>query len=326
METFCIGVHGATLRFISDVPLQEYFSHNKQFMEFYDPIFIQDNPNIEHTFTYVNSSENPGLVCNENSMVLRFPYERLTPNNILYLGYMLLEKQFGILGLSSCHSACVCKNGEATLIIGEAGAGKTSLAVNLCQYYGFSLISNDMTLIGLSHDGLAAYGGTKFLNLRLLSVRNNMDFLLYLFDNDKQDEWSNKVTVMAQDIGLPTEYGVMPIVNIINVRMDNREKSLKVSEGDSWRNNFLLYQNLSSHIRGQAAGFVDNKGHPVGFVPSFETEQSYLKRQEIINLINTNESYYYANGSLNDLLAFIDSLYNGKEKGQARYISRKKEV
>lgn len=325
METFCIGVHGARLRFISDVPLQEYFSRNKHFMEFFDAKFINDTSDITHTFTYLNTLENPGLTFDDNTMVLRYPYVRLTQNNILYLGYMLLEKQFGELGLSSCHSACVSKNGEATLIVGEAGAGKTSLAVNLCQDYGFSLISNDMTLIGLDGEGIAAYGGTKFLNLRLLSVRNNMEFLLYLFRNDIKDDWTNKVIVMAQDIGLRPEYGVVPITNIINVRMDNREKELKVTEGDSWRNNFLLYQNLSSHIRGQAAAFVDKDGHPVGFVPSYETAETYAKRQEIIDRINASDGYYYANGSLADLLNFIDSLYDGREKGESRYIRRKKE-
>ena len=325
METFCIGVASATLRFISDVPLQEYFLRNKQFMEFFDPKFIKDDESITHTFIYINTEENVGLRCGDKGMTLRFPAQNLTESNLIYLAYPLLEKQFAQMGLSSCHSACVCKNGEATLIIGEAGAGKTSLAVNLCQNYGFSLISNDMTLIGLDGDGIAAYGGTKFLNLRLLSVKNNMESLLYLFRNDIADEWTNKITIMAQDVGIDTEYGVVPITNVVHVRLDDRENDLKVTAGDSWRNNFLLYQNLSSHIRGQAATFVDASGHPMGYIPSYETEETYLKRQELINRINACKGYYYINGSLTELLGFINSLYDGKEKGSTRFVVRRRE-
>ena len=107
-------------------------------MEFFDPKFIKDDESIAHTFIYIITEENVGLRCGDKGMTLRFPAQNLTESNLIYLAYPLLEKQFAQMGLSSCHSACVCKNGEATSIIGEAGAGKTSLAVNLCQDYDFN--------------------------------------------------------------------------------------------------------------------------------------------------------------------------------------------
>ena len=43
-----------------------------------------------------------------------------------------VEKQFAEKGMFTCHSAAVEKDGKAILLLGNEGAGKTSLALNLC--------------------------------------------------------------------------------------------------------------------------------------------------------------------------------------------------
>ena len=90
-----------------------------------------------------------------------------------------------------------------------------------------------------------------------------------------------------------------------------------ISNGDSWRNNFLLYQNTSSHIRGSAATFINKKGYPIGYIPPMETQETYKKRVELLNTINKNKNYKYVVGPLEDIIEYIDSLYklqNGKVK------------
>ena len=307
MEKFCINVLGAKVRYVSDVPLKEYFDKNKDFMEFYNANFIEDSDEIKYTIEYHDEKEkgNP-IQVDEHKIIVKYPFEELTESIILYLGFHFLERQFGEMKMCSCHSACVEKNGKAILIIGEAGAGKTSLAVNLCNR-GYSLISNDMTLIGEENGNLYAYGGTKFINLRYLSVLQNMPFLDYLFKDKNKDSWLSKISVMARDIGIDENYSSVLIDSIIFLRMNNNEE-LTVSSGDTWRNNFLLYQNTSSHIRGTAATFIDKKGHPIGYIPSMETEETYKNRMEILKLINENSKYFYVSGCLNDIMLLIDSL------------------
>lgn len=316
MEKFCIEVMGAKVRYVSDKPLLDYFIKHKDFMEFYDASIIADSDDVLYTVEYHDSEDiSKPIVVTDNKMIITYPGSELTESNLLYLGFNFLEKQFGEIGMCSCHSACIEKNGEATLLIGEAGAGKTSIAINLCQNYGYSLISNDMTLIGSDGHDLYACGGTKFINLRLLSVKKNMPSLLYLFQNDNKDQWTNKVSVMASNIGIKEEHYVTPVKNVLFVHIDERDK-FKVANGDSWRNNFLLYQNVSSHIRGTAATFVDKKGYPIGYIPSFETEETYEKRRQLINVINTNPNYHYVTGSLKEVLEYIDGL--SKEKDEKR--------
>ena len=323
MEKFCIEVNGAKVRYISDIPLLNYFLSNKKFMEFYNAEIIEDSQDINHTIIYRDVDNQEPLIVDNNKMIINYPKEKLTESIILYMGFHYLEKQFGEKGMCSCHSACISKNGEATLLIGEAGSGKTSLAVNLCNDYGYSLVSNDMTLIGSEEDEIYVYGGTKFLNLRYLSVESNMPFLKYLFNNESKDSWTNKISVMASDIGIDEEYGTLPIKNILFIHVDNRTE-FKLSNGDSWRNNFLLYQNTSSHIRGSAATFIDKRGYPIAYIPPFETKETYDKRIKLLNLINENPNYYYVSGSLNDVINFINKLNNVETQNKEKVLERKK--
>lgn len=314
MESFCIDVLNCKVRYISDKPLLDYFIKHKDFMEFFDASIIDDTEDVLYTIEYHNTEDkSKPIVVTDKKMVVNYPESELTESNILYLGATFLEKQFGEMGLCSCHSACVVKDGEATLLVGEAGAGKTSIAINLCQNYGYSLLSNDMTLIGEDEGQVYACSGTRFINLRLLSVKSNMPFLLYLFKNDNKDLWTNKVSVMANSIGIQEETSITPIKNVLFVHIDARDK-FKVANGDSWRNNFLLYQNVSAHIRGTASTFVDKKGYPIGYIPSFETEDTYNKRIKLINAINANPNYYYVSGKLDEVLEFIDGLSKTKDE------------
>lgn len=323
MEKFCIEVNGAKVRYISDIPLLKYFLNKKNFMEFYNAQVIEDSLDIQYTVIYRDVNNEEPLIVDNNKMIINYPKENLTESIILYMGFHFLEKQFGEKGMCSCHSACISKNGEATLLIGEAGSGKTSLAVNLCNDYGYSLVSNDMTLIGSEENEIYVYGGTKFLNLRYLSVESNMPFLKYLFNNESKDSWTNKISIMATDIGIDEEYGTLPIKNILFVHVDNRTE-FKLSNGASWRNNFLLYQNTSSHIRGSAATFIDNRGYPIAYIPPFDTKEIYDKRKKLLNLINDNKNYYYVSGSLNDIINFINKLNTVEINNKQKMLERNK--
>ena len=50
------------------------------------------------------------------------------------------------------HTAIVEKNGEATMLIGKAGADKTSLALYLCTKYGYNFVCNDKAVISVRNN------------------------------------------------------------------------------------------------------------------------------------------------------------------------------
>lgn len=303
-EKFYIDCLGAKVFIDTDIQLKKFFYKNKDFIEFPGIKILDFKENIEdvnNTFVYRNSN-NRNILCNENSIIVNYPYEELTDKNIAYLSKYLIEKQFGEMGMATCHSACVEKDGKAILFLGEAGAGKTSVALNLCLNEGYSLISNDKTLIGLKNGKLQAFDGTKYLRLRYKSVKENIPQFIKLFENEDVEGWTQKIQVKASEIGIKECYQMTEISDVIFLHVDNREEKLKITDGDTYRNNFILYNNLTENIRACSSTFMDKKGHPVGYIPSYDSPEIFRKRTQIIEYINSMKNYKYVSGNLQEIL------------------------
>lgn len=308
---------GAKVLIESDEKIMQYLIDNREKLEFPNLNIITDTSNLNVTYLmkYINGPKTNNTVqYTDSSIIATYPQSELILSNIVYLAKPLLEKQFALMGRATCHSACVAKDGKAILLLGDAGSGKTSLAVNLCLKNGYSLISNDKTLIGLENGNMNVYGGTKFINLRYRSVENNMPELIHLFGRKDVESWSEKVQVMAHEIGIKEEYETLPIDEIYFIHVDAREKKLTVKDGDMWRNNFLLYQTLTEALRTTDSAFVDKKGHPIGYLPSFDNEECFRKRIDLMNAMNHNPHYKYISGNLQETLSYIEEMRD-REKG-----------
>jgi hypothetical protein len=308
MEKFCIRCFNSTVKFTSDVPLKDYFEKNKNQMEFYNgEIYDYNQFETKYELVYINKESLYPIIYDHSRLIVICPFEKISESIILYLGYHLMEYQFGLDGKSSCHSACVIKNNKALLLLGDAGAGKTSVAINMCKNNGYSLMSNDMTLIGVENKNLYAYGGTKNINLRYGSVEQNMPYLIPYFKGKIDDIWNYKISVQASNIGLDENYEKTQIIGAIYLKVNNQEKDLTITPGDNWRNNFSLYNNLSSHIRGTSATFIDKFGHPLGYIPSFDSLATYEFRKIIIELIDKSK-FYNVSGNLQNVINFADGI------------------
>lgn len=62
------------------------------------------------------------------------------------------------------HASCVSINGNGVLILGPAGSGKSSLALNLIAL-GAELVADDQTLVRREHSGLIARSPETISNL-----------------------------------------------------------------------------------------------------------------------------------------------------------------
>lgn len=91
MEKFCLEKNGAVVRFLSDVPLKEYYQENYKKMEFFDAKVISDNSDIEHCVIYRNLNSNSPLLLKKNEMHINYPFEKLNESILLYMGYHFLR-------------------------------------------------------------------------------------------------------------------------------------------------------------------------------------------------------------------------------------------
>lgn len=200
MEEFCLESCGAKCAVISDQNLREFFEKNKDYMNIPDLKTLDDSFKAKDVFIYLDcKSSEEAIKCGENCIYMRYPKSELTDSNIAYVVRYLLEKQYGEDGKATCHSACVSKDGYGILLLGGAGSGKTSMAVNMCLQRGYKLVSNDQTVIGLFNNNLYAYGGTKFINFRYSSVKENMPYLeKKIFPEVPEDVWNEKRLVLGK--------------------------------------------------------------------------------------------------------------------------------
>ena len=127
------------------------------------------------------------------------------------------------------------------------------------------------------------------------------------------ENWAQKVTVQASDIGIEEQNNETEIDQVIQLHVDNREKDVKETKGDNWRNNFLLYQNLTENISNTNSTAVDKEGHPIGYVPSYDNEERYNKRIEVIDKINSNPKYRYLSGNLEEIIINVEGARKEKE-------------
>lgn len=130
------------------------------------------------------------------------------------------------------------KIGDIFLI--RPSSGKTTLSLDLCDKYNYSLIGNDRNVIGFNSDEeLVAFDGTKFVFLRYESIKRNVPELLGLFPNEKKDSWLRKVKVLPDDLSIRVSSNV-PITKSYIIYVDNSQKKLYCRNGDDPANRLYL--------------------------------------------------------------------------------------
>lgn len=195
------------------------------------------------------------------------------------------------------------KIGDIFLI--RPSSGKTTLSLDLCDKYNYSLIGNDRNVIGFNSDEeLVAFDGTKFVFLKYESIKRNIPELLGLFPNEKKDSWLRKVKVLPDDLSIRVSSNV-PITKSYIIYVDNSQKKLYCRNGDDPANRLYLNELFSMYIRGMYTTFSYKKFRVVGYVPSYDTVQCYKNRTELINAVFESSDLEYVNGNLNAVSEYI---------------------
>ena len=201
----------------------------------------------------------------------------------------------------------------------QAKCGKTTLSLDFCDKYNYSLIGNDRNVIGFNSDEeLVAFDSTKFVFLRYESIKKNIPEQLGLFPNEKKDSWLRKVKVLLDDLSIIVSSNVTITKSYI-IYVDNSQKKLYCRREDDPANRLYLNELFSMYIRGMYTTFSDKKFRAVGYIPSYDTVQCYKNRTELINAVFESSDLEYVNGNLNAVSEYISEkqkkLVYGKNGG-----------
>lgn len=303
-EKFCLEMLGCKVNYITDLPLIDFIKEHARFTEFNECKILPYDNSCKYIVKYVNSREKK-VASYFDKLKIAHPVEELDEECILYAGMTFFERQYAEKSMFTCHSACIEKDGKGILFLGDAGAGKTSLALRMCLDKNYSLLSNDQTVVGLKDQTLKAFKGTQFINFRKTSVENNLPEFLYLFNDPTINPWTQKINVHADDIGIKTSKEETELKKVYFVHCLNGQE-LNVKPATTFGNQFKLYQNLSMHIRGAAASLHDRKGFQIGYSRSLETKKTDNNRRKVINTMNNLQDFSLLTGSMNDIINYIE--------------------
>jgi len=151
----------------SDVNFEE---ENKIVLQAYLPELIELEQLPEEPDLRIIHLEKEGfsLEQSDSQVTIKEKWRNKLSPDLPHLMYGMARRHWIHHGLFSIHSACVGNEKEGfVLLVGQAGSGKTSTALECVRRYGLEIYSGDKTLIEVDENAtLWAIGGTKVLTSR----------------------------------------------------------------------------------------------------------------------------------------------------------------
>jgi len=242
---------------------------------------------------HVNESTSTGAWYDADRRVLRLCADDgdLTGPRLLYLSYLVLEAELHRLGFVTLHAAAAARDGRAVLLLGSAGAGKTTTALRLCCDHGCELVGNDLVVVG-GQGGVAAVVGTAHLRLRHSSIAQVLPELLGLFPPVVADPWRTKVDVTPDQVGVSVSRDVAEIAAVVFVHVDTGYPSVVTDHGDSLVHRLNLYENALRYIRAASTPWLlDDSGRYGPFVPSFDDPLAHAARTATLTCLLARSAY-----------------------------------
>ncbi len=264
----------------------------------------QKMPSLECVFSDMQEIK-AGL---DGNFFISGPFEEFSQSyTVPYFIHYILESERAKKGKAIVHAAAVSKNGKGVLILGKQGSGKTSITLELCRKHGYSLVGNDLVLIGLKKGKVYLYGGTKVFRVRATTIKNYNEDLEKFFRTDDNDEWTRIALVEPEKIQVLKEKSTVPIQAIYYVHLYPPDHGFIAKEVGRLFSQIYLYQIFSEYIRGSAIIPLIGKDLKFsGYIPSLDTKDTFEKRIRLINWIINNKNYKYIAGNLADICSFID--------------------
>lgn len=265
--------------------------------------FDEDIKNVDINLLHIQSTENKVSVKGSSIFLYDDWSENIVPGYVHFFIFKIFDYLYSKSNFFALHASCVEKNGLATLFVGNPGSGKTSSALNLCLFKGYSLVSNNRTVIKIHNGELVVVGGTNYI-----SIRNKDMFRYSKFLNTEKSFQQSKTgfSLLTPDdlkigfhITSPEER--IKIKNIIKINVGNAENQL--AQVSNFNSQILINENISKTQWGEGLLFNNRVVSPK--LTSIEEDQNRLnfviEMIDLINLYDISGSIDFIMNSLKDL-------------------------
>lgn len=194
-------------------------------------------------------------------------------------------------------SALQYDDNKSVLLIGDANAGKTSLAYKLMRDYKYKLIANDHVVLTLDGDNFITLAGTKEIEMRMGVIKTHFPELSSNMSVDGDNLWSKKIVIndmIEQPLIAQNEPTI--VTDIFQINLSEGGSSF-VSKKDKVDQLLYLYEQLAEKIKG-TYNLITGFEYPL---PSLETPERLRQLYSAVKSALDNIEIYMAKGSLDEL-------------------------
>lgn len=306
MHHYGISLDGESVGVRSKTDLSSVFVKWKKLLHF-TGVQISSNNSHEFAVEYIDAPGNEVRYV-DKEVYITMPFDKLQMGEmLLYVALPFVEVLLQRKQIVTMHAAAIEFDGRGILLLGKAGAGKTSLTLALCRNHRAKLIGNDIVKVGLVDEQVVAYSGSQYFFLRQESIKRNIPDLLSLFPKSEKDPWTHKIHLLPDSLGISICSGQVPIARSYLVHVDETMECPYVVCVGEMDIKLYLNENMSRYIRGTAVSLFDEESHFMGYVPSFDTPDFFAGRVKLMESLISQTEMMYLSGSLKDASQYIVS-------------------
>ena len=262
---------------------------NKDNICYSDAIIINNN---DKKNMYYDKNYNVS-VLNINEDEIRFP-------DIVYISLSMFSRILAREGKYLLHSSSLLySSNNGFVLVGDANAGKTSLAYELMSKYNCKLISNDHSIIGVENGKPMILGGTKEIQMRLGAIELYFPELYSKINIETDDKWNKKLVVnefVGPKLILKDNEDKALLTNVFSISTANSGESF-IRQKDRIDEFLFLYDSMSRIIKG-TYNYITGFDYPM---PSMEDEIILSQLSDLCKVIVENSAVYEAKGSVEGL-------------------------
>ena len=232
-------------------------------------------------------------ILNISEQLLRFP-------DLIYISLTMFSKILADNNKFLLHSSSLMhqsKNGF--VLVGDANAGKTSLAFELMSKFNCKLISNDHSILGIENDEVKILGGTKDIQMRLGAIQKFFPDLYQRINIKSDDVWNKKLIVndfIDANMILQEDNDVAPLKDVYSINTADYGESF-IRRKQTIDEFLYLYESMAKIIKG-TYNYITGFDYPM---PSIETEENLNKLSALCKKIVEQGTVSEAKGSINGL-------------------------
>jgi hypothetical protein len=255
---------------------------------------------------------NPEKTC----FILSCPGEEICQGRaLLHLALCLTERDRQLEGGALTHGSAVeTLDGKGILFLGNQGAGKTTIAINL-GLRGYSLIGNDQVILdrcSLDEGKIFLSGGTKYLMVRKSAVLSgHLPILEKSFPDNDSSCWENKIKIDPSELNIKKSEGIPELSStfIIHIDPTGREKiHLERITPKDIKTNLFLGEKLSRHISGVATHVMSDSGYLLSHTPSLDDLRTRNNRRDLIYNLYDKGVYRVYGSDINEIICAIENV------------------